>query len=48
VTYGVYGSEMRIKESYENLVKYLTYEGVKFPWRDNPDYFEIKKFPWEK
>lgn len=48
ITYGVYGSEMRIKESYENLMKYVTYKDVKFPWRENPDYFEMKKFPWEK
>ena len=48
ITYGEYGSDIQIELLHQNLVKYVTYEGVKFPWRENPDYFKMKKFPWEK
>lgn len=48
ITYGRYGSDLSIEKKNDTIIKYITYEGVKFPWRDNPDYFEMKKFPWNK
>ena len=46
MTYGTYGSNIKLKPSFEYMNEYLTFDGVKFPWVTDSNY-SIKKFPWE-
>ena len=46
MTYGTYGSNLKIGIINENIIKYVTYEGVSLPWRADKGYNK-KVFPWE-
>lgn len=47
MTYGIYGSVLKLKPLHEYMTKFVTYEDVVFPWNDQ-DYFSLNVFPWEK